>query len=473
MLSIQQSTFYRGLKWIAGWQPLTIFGLSTVILSTIGLRFLAIPQFDLVADILSKSILTALCLILATALVLRIRLGRLLRAELQCGDPLSISKLDVPAGITFFGSTLPPYFTLRVTRRFDGPGVQSPWHLLKGKEPLSGKRNSPDTIVFPHRGYWRVLALSIDLRDALGLVSFRWEIPVNSAIEVGTNTIPIAPLPIVASSARAGDELQQNMERAGDPFDIKPYDPSDGVKRILWKTFARSGQLVVRRPEPSVIPEGELALYLIAGPEEDFIAGAAQGYLEQLKENNIAVLFGTDGLSGMDSESPESSKHFDRKFDGPSGGTPDGYATTDREINAAIIQFARHSQAGTGYGFSSYLDKLSASGRAIQHVVFFGSENGEWIDRINAVCVTRGISYTLAAVPPTVDPTLALKEIVAKYRRPPVVENILRHPLATSISLAKSTANLLFRRNAAQNRKSASSGKVSVFGTQILVEGRK
>jgi hypothetical protein len=105
-------------------------------------------------------------------------------------------------------------------------------------------------------------------------------------------------LPLVSSTQRPGDLVPDAVHRHGDPFDIKPYHPSDGIKKIVWKAFAKSGELLSRHPEPSMTPEGFVAIFVLARPEDDELCGMALAYTTALKELHLDLLLGCQGGSG-------------------------------------------------------------------------------------------------------------------------------------------------------------------------------
>ena len=360
------------MAWLRAWQPFTGRGLLAIVLSAASLKMLYFPEQDLIAGVLGGSLL-ALCFILCLfSIILRIRLGRSLKAEVFFSSHDAYSKMPLDAGIVLENSSIFPYFTLEVQRIFEDQcersGIESKTHLLKGREAPNSKRHLIDTIVFPHRGLWTMRGLKCTLKDALGLTALSWSLPNSSSIEISAQTFSIKPLPIVAASARAGDQLSLTRNRSGDLFDIRPYAPSDGIKRILWKTYARSGELVVRRPEPAIIPEGEVALYMIAEREDDFVAGAIQHYIAALERNQITILFGTDGLSGIDNvfhtqDSLESQvRHF---------------TTAPEEIQRVINYSAWSPIAGTGRDFAKYLESLSLENRNVHQVIVFAPHKTE------------------------------------------------------------------------------------------------
>ena len=286
-------TLREGLRRVQEWQPLTVRGLLCLVASAWSLYAFAIPESDLIAFITGGSILGLSVLCILAALFLRLRLRKRLQVQAFFSPGENIVGTEIASGIVLTGAELPPFFTLHIKRILDHPGIISRIHVVAGAE---SRKNLIDSVAFPHRGVWNLMGFDFALHDALGLSSIRWRVPHSAPVEVSARVLPIQPLPIMAASSRSGDQLNHSQERSGDLFDIKAYDPSDGITRVLWKTYARSGQLVVRRPEPAVVPEGEVAIYVVARKNEDYVVGAFLSYLEELERGNITVIFGTDGL---------------------------------------------------------------------------------------------------------------------------------------------------------------------------------
>jgi len=99
-------------------------------------------------------------------------------------------------------------------------------------------------------------------------------------------------VPVLTSSYRAGDLISDANERRGDPFDLKPYHPSDGIKKILWKVYAKTGELISRHPEQSMTPEGQVFIFSVNNVEDDHVCGAALDYTKKLEDLSLDVFSG-------------------------------------------------------------------------------------------------------------------------------------------------------------------------------------
>ncbi len=371
--------FFRAgaLRLSSIWSKLLLTGRGLILagLGFFALRAIALPESDLFLSMLAGAALGLPLLLAACTLFSAARLKRRLQIEARFDRQLPIAGRPIKSAFILRESNFLPLYELTLEREFRHPGAESPLHIIRGAESYERLRHLFDTVRFPHRGVWRLTGARATLRDRFGLTHRSFHIPLEEEIEVCAPIQPIRPLPIVASSARAGDLLQHTRERTGDLFDLKSYDPSDGISRILWKTFAKSGQLVVRRPEPSLIPEGEVAIFVVAREEDDHVAGAFASYLGQLIGNQITPLFGTDG-----------------------GG--DKILTLDGEIFRALHEAVWDSRAGTAIDLAGFLDRIIASGRMLtQVVVFVPDVEGPWYRRVIDATSARGIRLSLAVVP--------------------------------------------------------------------------
>jgi len=385
---VKSSRLYSFVRAGLSRQPFTIRGLLAVAFGMLIVEQLAVSERDLSAWIIGAAI-TGITLGLALIVTsLRIKLGKQLSCELYFDEAHPLSRTDVAAGFMLRGSSVPPLFYLSATRAFQHEGVTHSTHLLSGN---GEERRVIDSIRFPHRGLWNVSGLWLSVGDRFGLAKFSWLLKKEQSLEVHAAQVPIRPLPIMAASSRSGDQMSRSQKRSGDLFDIKPYDPSDGIKRILWKTYARSGELVVRRPEPAILPEGEVALYVVARRDEDYVVGAALRYIESLMDQNIVVLFGTDGM--QESVGELSNQAF---------------VTEERDIERAINYAAWSRQAGTGSGFVSYLESLQAANKVLHQAVVFSSiDNQGWFKEVANKAANTQIKLSVALVPESMKISIA------------------------------------------------------------------
>lgn len=125
--------------------------------------------------------------------------------------------------------------------------------------------------------------------------------------------------------------------RQGEPFDIKSYHPSDGVKKIVWKAFAKRGELLSRHPEASMTPEGFVVMFIIAGKEGDKACSQAVAYTESLTRLNLEIIASCEGSHGRPpAHSPEELKEI--LIDSIWDTTPDEVGHLQRDT-AALLDY--------------------------------------------------------------------------------------------------------------------------------------
>jgi uncharacterized protein (DUF58 family) len=169
-----------------------------------------------------------------------------------------------------------------------------PWLQVTDSIPLSLRVTAPLRAAFgvsagasrqivyrirgARRGYYRLGPLRLTTGDVLGLYVRSMTIPV-AEMTVFPRVMPLphlqlpAQLPFGPLSTR-----QRRGEDPARPMGARPYQSSDGVRRLDWKASARHGELLVRRAEPSVAPETMVALAFRAA---DYPAHVAKDSLER------------------------------------------------------------------------------------------------------------------------------------------------------------------------------------------------
>jgi len=138
------------------------------------------------------------------------------------------------------------------------------------------------------RGYYHLGPLRLTTGDVLGLHARQLSTaPVE--LTVYPRVVPLERLRVPAQVPFG--PLPAPVRRGEDPArpaGVRPYQASDGVRRVDWKSTARHGDLLVRRSEPTVAPETTLVL---AFGRKDYPARILQDCLER---GAIAVAsFGT------------------------------------------------------------------------------------------------------------------------------------------------------------------------------------
>ncbi|MCI5065746.1 DUF58 domain-containing protein [bacterium] len=292
-------------------------------------------------------------------------------------SPHLTSSDEISIALHIKGGRILPFTSLEITPRVGGQRSTFPdndngdrefplasWRLIGG---FFGNESCSQHLFFPHRGEWAIRSLSMRFRDTLGLGTFRWSID-GERLPV----IPLSPpirsfpdLPIFTGETRSGVDQSDIQRQDGDAYDVKRYHPSDGMRRILWKVYARSGELLSRHPEPSMTPEGVVAIGVLAGKEDDFLCSLATAHLKRLTEEEYQFLVIADGA-----EDPISS--------------PDAIARTEEEAERLFRTSVWKSESVTNSERISLID-------ALQRV--FQDERGSELSRITLFISLNSISH--------------------------------------------------------------------------------
>lgn len=194
---------------------------------------------------------------------------------------------------TFRPLRVPPGMWLEISPQFahEQPSARA----LRISGASNQERKLHLDFIFSHRGAWDITELRCSLRDITGFVRYSWSIPYSDVITVYPPIVSDTTLPLLSSTQRPGDAVTDTLNRQGDPFDIKPYHPSDGIKKIVWKAFAKSGELLSRHPEASMTPEGFVTIITLARPQDDDICAKVVAYARALEELKLDLLITCEG----------------------------------------------------------------------------------------------------------------------------------------------------------------------------------
>ncbi len=272
---------FRNIRHLLRLRAVVLLSVAVILLSGAILQ-----ETDLIASVITFFFLFVVTLSVILTLVFGILAKRLLRlrlfyesSESGSDDGRVVLRSLSPCTLWLHaqGMSPPPLFHFRITLESDQPLEIAAWEV-SGSYQQETFLSQP--VRFPHRGNWNCHTAAVELQDFFGFSSFQWLAPIEGAtqLEVHPPKAPQRSLPLISSSDAPGDEQPSLEARMGEPFDIKPYHPSDGMRKILWKVYAKSGELLSRHPERALTPEGEVAVFAAAGRKEDSVAAAAYEY---------------------------------------------------------------------------------------------------------------------------------------------------------------------------------------------------
>ncbi|MCB0319330.1 MAG: DUF58 domain-containing protein [Bdellovibrionales bacterium] len=341
------SNFLPGLRHIFGLGHFLTLRAYAVLLIVVFLLTGPVPDHaDLFAAVLGYSLVIITVLAVAATFIV----GWWFRTKLSLSftyDLLSSNSYMPTSGMPisiFFrvkGPSLPPLFGVSLTPHFTAPLQLATWKIsgsLLG-EPLRQE------VTFPHRGVWELLHVTLELRDYFGFSRFVWSyrFPGNPpSLNVAPPVMQPRPIPAFTAQTTSGSELTELQRTEGEPFDIKRYHPSDGIRRILWKTYAKTGELLSRHPEPSMTPEGTVAIYLLCRTIDDRLAGIALEYLRELEDADFDLLVTGDGWHSLPEAQVANSMETARNALIQTAWVADETTTLDR--THALHELQRHAQ---------------------------------------------------------------------------------------------------------------------------------
>lgn len=284
--------------------PLTLRGLLALLMS---LYFAFVPahnEADLVAATIGFCFLTVLTIMVLMVVITALFVKRTLAISLLSPPSSPAPGHVINLGIRVSKIFLAPLLCLRLRVEFEHPGTVAEAIEVRGW--IRPNSAIAFKACFPHRGDWKITHVSVEVRDILGLARCRWLSGLNfGSISVYPLKREIENLPIISSSFREGEMLTDRANQSGEPFDIKTYHHSDGMRKILWKLFAKSGELMARHPEPSMTPEGKVVLYVVADVEDDQLCSFAHAYCNIVSKQNLDLIVGVDGAQGKTETTPD------------------------------------------------------------------------------------------------------------------------------------------------------------------------
>ncbi|MCX8489603.1 MAG: DUF58 domain-containing protein, partial [Cyclobacteriaceae bacterium] len=173
----------------------------------------------------------------------------------RLGDGQNTSAGWVPLTIMLTGSTIRPLLGSIQARLIFSEKRMSESVILDGNIPQprhwwrQGIKGSGQAFLHD-RGVYDVEKILVSFYDMLGLLSLPYTIPFTQQLF----TLP-KPQSIQKASAspNSTEEQKQRIEIPkrveGEYVNYKEFEAGDNIQRIVWKIYAKSGQLVVRIPE--------------------------------------------------------------------------------------------------------------------------------------------------------------------------------------------------------------------------------
>jgi hypothetical protein len=224
------------------------------------------------------------------------------------GERAEAGWVGLSVGIT--GSVFRPLLgTIQASIVFSGKRVSNmvilDSNLRKPKQVLRyGIYGSGETLLHD-RGIYDVERILISFCDMLGLVSLPVSIPFNKQLY----TLPRAQdktsakaQPNAVEEQKHRIEIPRRVE--GEYVNYKEFETGDNIRRIVWKIYAKSGQLVVRIPETKDPYASHLYFYASYFNGMSVGSGAFETELLNVYKDKIRNLFEALQRNGYDVRMP-------------------------------------------------------------------------------------------------------------------------------------------------------------------------
>ena len=216
-----------------------------------------------------------------------------------------------------------------------------------------------EEVTFGERGEHIQTVRRILIGDVLGLARLAFQVRqwTPRTVRPALGRQPSAPL---LESFSAGDAISHPAGPPdGDLVDMRRYAVGDPMKRILWKVYARTRNLMVRLPERAIAPTRRTLAYLVTGEGDEAAAAVARMAVE-------SEVLGPEWRFSADQ--------------------PEGAATTeehdavDPRTALSLIVTSRGARKKSGEGLSPFLERQASWGGRC--VIFAPGRRGKWLDAV-------------------------------------------------------------------------------------------
>jgi Protein of unknown function DUF58 len=192
------------------------------------------------------------------------------------------------------------------------------------------------------------------ISDVLGLSRLSFTRPQSQKIEIRPLCGQPPALLQLPPQLIAGDEMEHPEGKPeGDLIEMRSFENGDSLKLILWKVYARTGQMLIRLPERSVSRSQKAQVYFVAGEGDEPSAGVARTVLE-------TGLLGHDLVFGAD-------------------GDPNAVASAPEAITRVVASVRSRKQGGEGLG--AFLTRGANQGLKAC-LLFVPAQPGPWLESV-------------------------------------------------------------------------------------------
>lgn len=375
--NLERSLVYRLLRAAVGMFPLTVQGVLTLLLVAFALRQYAYGSMDLVVFALGICALAILIFSLFCTVVCGVLIQRRIHHQIdeQASTQESI-KLEAgfPNESGFELPTLNYFPLIKLQWRIVFPDQLTT--RIRVTENSDGNTFLREEIVPQRRCLSAKVIRLFTVSDVLGFCRYSWRQAQTRECLCLPQVNTLRQLPLLRSMTAEDGIPDPTGSPEGDRMEIRRYAPGDSVRDIMWKAYARSGQLNVRLAEKSVFHSQRTLAYLLSSPNDEAAAATARVALQQ-------GILGEDWVFSAD-------------------GCEEACTTLPSALRAVAGSRAiLHPQE---YGLDRFMQSQAHAG-ATHCIVFAAAEQADWIPqlqrslqqyagRISLVLATDGLGET-------------------------------------------------------------------------------
>lgn len=239
------------ILWFSGNWLRTHYGEEDSILWIVMRQFLALARWTVIG-LFALSLLTAL----ATWLFFLLQAEKnKIKVKIKLGDGHQAVAGWVPLAVMMTGPVIRPLLgTIRVRLVFEGKKLSDVITLdANVSKPRDWRRQGikgSGSTLLHDRGIYDVEKVQVRFCDMFSLVALPYTLPVTQQLytlplEQEKSTVKAQPNTTEHQTHRV--EIPRRVE--GEFINYKEFETGDNIRRIVWKIYAKSGELVVRIPE--------------------------------------------------------------------------------------------------------------------------------------------------------------------------------------------------------------------------------
>jgi|GEM_PF-982097 len=294
------------ILWVASFWLRNEYGQDDSNLWLVMNQFLRFLQFTIIG-LFAISLFTALG---TWAYFLILIENKKINVQARFGDGQKAEAGWVPLAIMITGPALRPLLgTIQARLVFSGKriseriildaNVSRPRHLWR--EAIRGTGQT----LLHDRGIYDVEKILISFCDMLGLVSLPCTVPFTQQLYTLPQALTdrnIKAQPHSTEEQKHRIEIPKRVE--GEHVNYKEFETGDNIQRIVWKIYAKSGQLVVRVPEIKDPYASHLYLYVSYFHGFDLKEGVFETELLNIYKDKVRNLFEALQRNGYDVRMP-------------------------------------------------------------------------------------------------------------------------------------------------------------------------